>query len=72
MVVPERPVAGVQDPVEEWAADACQKSDDQDAGLRCCLTGDDLHGGSASSGGGHRELGLGLGPTDDGQGTRRP
>ena len=72
MVVPERPVAGVQGPVEEWAADACQKGDDQDADLRCCLTGDDLHGGSASSGGGQRELVLGLGPTYDGLGTRHP
>lgn len=72
MAVPGRLVAGARGPAEAWVADACQKSDGQDAGLRCCLTGDDLHGGSASSDGGRRELGLGLAPTDDEQGTRLP
>jgi hypothetical protein len=65
-------VAGVQGPVGEWAADAYQKSDGQDAGLQGRLTGDDLRDGSVSLGGGHHELGLDLGPTYDGRGTRHP
>ena len=55
-------------PVEEWAVGACQKNDGQDVGLQR-LTGGVLRGGSASSGDGHR--GLGLGPTYDAQGTHR-
>lgn len=56
------------------AADACQKSDGQDVGLQCCLKGDDLHVDSACSVDGREaeELGLGLVPTCDGQGGRRP
>lgn len=71
MAVPGRAVAGVRDPAGARAADACQKSDGQDAGLQCCLTDDDLRGGPGSSGGGHRELGLDPAPTDGGQRSRR-